>query len=72
MTYAMFTLNGFNQERNLTFVKTDFHVLKSNFMPAILSRLSILFINYVLHDLDTQKYFYTSFSFGTWLSNLHL
>jgi len=29
MTYAAFTLKGFdNQEQNLTFVKTDFQVLK--------------------------------------------
>jgi len=31
-TNAAFTLNGFdNQERNLSFVKTDFHVLKLKF-----------------------------------------
>jgi len=30
--YAAFTLNGFNdQERNLTFVKMDFRVLKHKF-----------------------------------------
>jgi len=32
MTYATFTLNGFdNQERNLMFVKTDFQLLKLKF-----------------------------------------
>jgi len=40
-----------DQERNLTFVKTDFQVLKLKFHACNLSRL----------------YFYTSFSFGTWL-----
>jgi len=46
-------LNGFDdQERNLTFVKTDFQVLNSNLMTAILSKLSIFFI--------TKLYFYTS------------
>jgi len=31
-TYAAFTLNGFDeQERNLTFLKTDFQVLKLKF-----------------------------------------
>jgi len=62
---AAFTLNGFDdQARNLTSVKTDFQVLNSNFMPAILSRLSNLFINYISRDFDNKKYFYTSFSFG--------
>jgi len=41
-------------------------------MSAILSRLSILFINYISHELDNTKNFYTSFSFGTWLSNLNV
>jgi len=46
-SYAVFTLNSFDyQERNLTFVKrkqiSKFH--NPNFMPAILSRLSILFL----------------------------
>jgi len=53
---AAFTLNGFdNQERNLTFVKEIFKFYYSNFMPAILSRLSILFINYILRALDNTK-----------------
>jgi len=42
MAYAAFTLDGFDdQERNLTFVKADFQVLKLKFMPASLSRISI-------------------------------
>jgi len=54
--YAAFTLNGFDdQERNLTFVKTDFQVLNPNFMPAILSRLSILFVNYISRDPNNTK-----------------
>jgi len=49
--YVAFALNSFDdQERNLTFVKTDFQVLKLNFIPTILSMLSILFQNYILHD----------------------
>jgi len=44
-----------DQERNLTFVKTDFQVLKLNFMPAILSRLSKLFINYISLDVDNTN-----------------
>jgi len=53
-TYAAFTLNGFDdQERNLTFVKTVFQVLKFKFfMLVILSKLSILFISYISRDLD--------------------
>jgi len=36
-SYIAYTLIGFDdQERKLTFVKTDFQVLKnSNFMPAV-------------------------------------
>jgi len=50
----VFTLNGFDdQERNLIFVKTDFQVLNSNFIPTILNRLSILFITYLSRDIDT-------------------
>jgi len=36
--YFAFTLNDFDDlERNLTFVKTDFQVLKLNFIPEILA-----------------------------------
>jgi len=44
--YAAFTLNGFNnQVRKVTFVKTDFQVLKLKFHACnFLSTLSILFI----------------------------
>jgi len=41
-------------------------------MPAILSRLSILFATNYYARLPTQKYFYTSFPFGTWLEALIL
>jgi len=35
--YAAFTLNGFDdQERNLTFVKTDFRVLKFKFFMLVI------------------------------------
>jgi len=36
-------------------VKTDFPLSKPNFIPAISSRLSILFINNILRDLDKAK-----------------
>jgi len=37
LTYSAFTLKGFDdQERNLTFVKTDFQVLKLKFHACIL------------------------------------
>jgi len=58
LTYAAFTLNGFDdQERNLTFAKTNFQVLKLKFMPAILSRPFYLdlFINDISRDLDNTK-----------------
>jgi len=58
LSNAAFTLIGFDdQERNLTFVKTAFQVLKQAF--------------YIL-NLTTRKYIFTSFPFGTWLSNLHM
>jgi len=41
-------------------------------MLTILNRLSIFFMNCISRDLDNKKYFYKSFSFGTWLSNLHV
>jgi len=73
MSLATFTLSGFDdQEQNLTFVIMGFQVLNSNLMPVILSRLSILFINYYCVTLTIQKYFYRSFSFSTWLSHLHV
>jgi len=54
-TNAAFTCSGFDdQERNLTFVKTAFQVLKLKFLAT------------------TRKYFFTSFPFSTWLSNLHV
>jgi len=41
-------------------------------MPAILSRLSILFINYISLDPDNTKILLYKLLFGTWLSNLHV
>jgi len=41
-------------------------------MAAILSRLSILFINYISRDLDNTKLLLYKLSFGTWLLNLHV
>jgi len=41
-------------------------------MPAILNRLSTLFINCILRDLDNTKILLYKLSFGTWLSNLHV
>jgi len=44
----------------------------SNFLLAVWSKLSIFFTNKILHELDNKKVFFTSFPFGTWLSNLHV
>jgi len=53
---AAFKLNGFDdQERNLMFVKTAFLVLKLKFFPTVRSKLSILFTNKMLSDLDNKK-----------------
>jgi len=41
-------------------------------MPTVLSSLSILLIYYISRDLGNIKLLFTSFSFGTWLSNLHV
>jgi len=59
----IFMLNSFDdQEQNLTFVKTDFQVLKLKFHAAIISRLYIFFINYTLRDFDsTNKLLYKLF-----------
>jgi len=49
---AAFTLNGFDdQERNMTFVKMYFQVLKLKFHACNF----ILYINYILRDLDNTK-----------------
>jgi len=61
--YAAFMLNGFDdQERNLTFVKTAFQVLNSNFLLAVYeaSFLSSLQIKYCA-SLSTRKYFLQAF-----------
>jgi len=75
MPCGVFTLNGFDdQERNLTFVKTDFQVLKLKFHACNFKQAFYPFhkLYSVLCALTTQKYFYSSFSFVTWLSNLHV
>jgi len=75
LSYAAFTLSGFDeQERNLTFVKTAFQVLKLlyNFLLAVWSKLSIYFTNKISRKLDNTKVLFTSFPFGTWLSNLYV
>jgi len=47
---------GFDdQERNLTFVETNFLVLKLKFYTYNFRRFSILFINYISRDLDNTK-----------------
>jgi len=73
-SYAAFTLDGFDdQERNLTFVKMNFQVLKLKFHACSFKHAfyPLPKTNYYA-SLTTQKYFYTSFLFGTWLSNLHV
>jgi len=63
MAYAAFTLSGFDdQERNSTFVKTAFQVL--TFISSSQTKYCA--------SLTTRKYFYKSFTFGAWLSNLHV
>jgi len=60
LIYAAFILNGFDeQERNLTFLKAYFQVENSNFIPAVLSRLSILFINDYITLPRQHKYTFT-------------
>jgi len=67
-TNAALTRKGFdNQERNLTFVKTDFQGLKLKFHACNLKQA---FYPFHRVPLTKQEYFYISFSFGTWLSNL--
>jgi len=68
-TYAAFTLNGFDdQKRNQTFVK-QISVLKLKFHACNFKQDFYLLFK---QSLITQKYFYISFSFGTWLTNLHV
>jgi len=51
LSYGAFTLSGFdNQERNLTFVKTAFHVLKLKFLTS-----SIKQAFYVLHKQNIVR-----------------
>jgi len=44
----------------------------SNFLPVILIRLSILFLNYISRDLDITKYLYTSVFFWYLIINMHV
>jgi len=54
-SYAAITLSGFDyQERNLTFVKTDFQVLKLKFLACSM-KVSILFTNKILRELGNKK-----------------
>jgi len=55
LPYAAFTLNGFDdQERNLTFVKTDFQVLKLKFYFCNILQ-NIFFIKYISRNLVNTK-----------------
>jgi len=54
----VFTLNGFDdQERNLTFVKTDFQILKFKFHACNFKQAFYSFYKLYnkLHDLDNTK-----------------
>jgi len=67
-------LANLDQKRNLTFVKADFLRFESQISISNACNFKQAF--YLLHKLycvvlTIQKYFYKSFSFGTWLSNLH-
>jgi len=74
MCNVAFTLNSYDdQKRNLTFVKTNLQILKlkcyaCDFKQAFYPLHKL----YTSRGLDSTKYFYTNFSFGTWLSNLHV
>jgi len=57
----------------MTFVKTDFQVLKlkfhaCNFIGFLSSSNTLVY----RVTLTTQKYFYTGFLLGIWLSNLRV
>jgi len=75
MPCLLFTLNDFdNQKRNLTLVKMDFQVLKVKFQSCNFKQAF-----YPLHKLNPAwpwqhkiLLYSTSFSTGTWLSNLHV
>jgi len=69
LSYAAFTLNGFDdQEQNLSFMKTDFQISCLQWEAIFLSFTQTKYCV----ALTTRKYFYTSFRFGIWLSNLHV
>jgi len=70
---AAFTLNGFdNQEWNLTFVKTNFQVLKLKLHACNVKQASILFINYILRDLDDTKIILYKLFVRYLVTNLHV
>jgi len=70
---AAFTLGGFDdQERNLTFVKQlPSFKIKIYWLQYEASFLSTLQTKYCA-SLTSRKYFFASFPFGIWLSNLHV
>jgi len=55
-TNAAFTLSGFgDQERNLTFVKTAFQVLKLKFLACTMKQAFYHFTNKILREFDNKK-----------------
>jgi len=71
---AAFTFNGFdNQERNLTFVKMTFQVLKFKFHACSMKQAF-----FPVHRQNTarawqqEKTFLPSIPFGTWFLNPHV
>jgi len=64
-------LNDFDdQERNVAFVKTDFQVLKFKFHACNFKQA--FYPLYKLYTTWPWQHENTSFSFGIWLSNLHV
>jgi len=73
MSFAAFKLNSFDeQKRNPTFVQTNFQVLKLKFQACNFKQAFYPLLKIHCVTLTTQTYFYISFSFGTWLLNLHV
>jgi len=69
---------GMGVRRNSTVTQQSGHTPRSGpevkMEEGVPKRLRCLFgaLNYILRDLTTQKYFYTSFLFGTCLSNMNV
>jgi len=60
---AAFTLSGFDkQERNLTFVKTDFQVLKLKFLACSMKQ-AFYPLNKILRELGKKKILFYMLSF---------